>query len=35
LVVGTYANASTVTLGVAINSGVSGDVIEYVPKFIQ
>jgi len=35
LVVGTYANASTVTLGVAINSGVSGDVIEYVPKFNQ
>ena len=35
LVIGTYANASTVTLGVAINSGVSGDVIEYVPKFNQ
>ena len=35
LVVGTFANASAVTLGVAINSGVSGDVVEYVPKFNQ
>jgi len=34
-IVGVYANASTVTLGVAINSGVAGDVVEYVPKFIQ
>jgi ribonuclease-3 len=35
LILGTYANASTVTLGVAINSGVAGDVVEYVPKFNQ
>ena len=34
-IVGTYANASTVTLGVAVNSGVASDVIEYVPKFNQ
>ena len=34
-IVGTYANAATVTLGVAINSGVASDVIEYVPKFNQ
>jgi hypothetical protein len=35
LILGTYANASTVTLGVAINSGVAGDIVEYVPKFNQ
>jgi hypothetical protein len=34
-IIGTYANASTVTLGVAINSGVAGDIVEYVPKFNQ
>jgi hypothetical protein len=34
-ILGVYANASTVTLGVAINSGVAGDVVEYVPKFNQ
>lgn len=32
-ILGVYANASTVTLGIAINSGVAGDIIEYVPKF--
>jgi hypothetical protein len=35
VIIGTYANASTVTLGVALNSGVAGDVVEYVPKFNQ
>jgi hypothetical protein len=35
LILGTYANASTVTIGVAINSGVAGDIVEYVPKFNQ
>ena len=33
-IVGTLA-ASAATLGVAINSGVAGDVVEYVPKFNQ
>ena len=33
-IVGTFA-ASVATLGVAINSGVAGDVVEYVPKFNQ
>jgi hypothetical protein len=32
-IVGVYANASTPTLGVAVNSGVAADVVEYVPKF--
>lgn len=33
-IVGSYA-ASVATLGVAINSGVAGDIVEYVPKFNQ
>jgi hypothetical protein len=33
-IVGTLA-ASAATLGIAINSGVAGDIVEYVPKFNQ
>ena len=33
-IVGTFA-ASAATLGIAINSGVAADVVEYVPKFNQ
>ena len=33
-IVGTLA-PSAATLGIAINSGVAGDIVEYVPKFNQ
>jgi hypothetical protein len=33
-IVGSLA-ASAATLGIAINSGVAGDIVEYVPKFNQ